>query len=109
MKTLRHRHSATTSWAQYLDRIVWLPASHDHNVREAFETALLLGISRSEAFVDVAEKIHRSFQPVNWGVMNHLWKEALNDNKLSHTRKSVPYQAKDREQNKPASLVNYYT
>jgi hypothetical protein len=100
--------STLTIWSGYVDNLSWIKSNHDYSIRRAFETALRLGISKSKAFFDVAEQIHRSFRPVNWGVLNYQWEEALADHNLSQSRKCVCHLAPSHEQTKPASLVDYY-
>jgi hypothetical protein len=75
------------TWNQFLHNLHWKQTSHIDSAYTAFKEAIRRGISRAEAFFDVAEAIHRSYCGVNWGLLNWNWKLALQHS--NHARRSA--------------------
>lgn len=74
MKIESMLYSPSQTWNEFLGSLAWRHGAHLVPITEAFREAVRRGISKSDAFCDVAERIHRSFCPVNWGVLNWQWK-----------------------------------
>jgi hypothetical protein len=72
-------NSPSQPWDEYLRKQSWQQDAQPDSVREAFREAIRRGFSKAEAFCDVAETIHRSFIPVNWGLLNYKWKQVLSE------------------------------
>jgi hypothetical protein len=66
-------------WLNKIHRLPWSPTTQHESVYKAFLGAINQGVTRTIAFYEVAEKIHRSFCPVNWGILNNQWQLALRD------------------------------
>jgi hypothetical protein len=128
----------SATWHQFLRNLLWQQDTYADSAYEAFTEAIRRGISRAEAFFDVAEATHRSYCSVNWGVLNWRWKQAFQDaNHDSRNTNPAPklkaappppsfqpslspangngapylrghYNGAKHHQRRPASLVSYY-
>lgn len=72
-------NSPSQTWIEYLRNQSWQQDAQPDSVQEAFREAIRRGFSKAEAFCDVAEKIYRSFSPVNWGLLNYKWKQVYSE------------------------------
>ena len=68
-------NTTSETWMQFLSRLSWGREAIVESTTDAFQEAIRRGISRSTAYFDVAEKIHRAYCPVNWGALNCKWNE----------------------------------
>ena len=72
-------YSPSQTWNEYLQKLRWQQDDQPDSIQKAFREAIRRRFSKAEAFCDVAEKIYRSFRPVNWGLLNYTWKQLLSD------------------------------
>lgn len=116
-KTNSYHTNEALSWHESLDGLRWERETQTKSISWAFEEALRRRISRSEAFSEVAERIYRSFIPVNWGLLNWQWKLLSNEfavgngiAKPTTPPAVVPAEARPHQipQRRAASLVSYY-
>src|SRR5437899_1344306 len=81
MKTLTHTFNPTLiNWHRFLETLSWESSVQRNSTLKAFKEAIRLRITRPKAVFDVAEKIHRSYSSVNWGMLNWQWRCAVADN-----------------------------
>ena len=86
MKTFDNQlYSPSQTWNEYLHNLLWGPDTQTDSISQVFREAIRRGISKSDAFFDVAEQIHRSFCPVNWGVLHWRWKQILTEWNQAHS------------------------
>jgi len=77
---------------QILNTLRWDPGTLKESAGQAFKEALRISLPRPEAFCAIAEKIYRSYCPVNWGLLNWQWEQANNgsDGSVGHRVPVVP-------------------
>ena len=69
-----HVNSSFNDWFAYLRSLNWTDGqASNENTRLSFLTAMRLRISRSKAYFEVADKLHRAGHALNWGGMHKLW------------------------------------